>query len=170
MYAREENNEYISYNKLPKEVAILDDNGGVDEWVQLTPENCGEYGFKPLVYPTYNSRTHKRTTTIIEDGDNYTYEVVSLNKTLDDLKGELKHELKGYWKTAFSEGKPYTDYIKATNQTMPTDVETEIDSLYTLLDTIKTQINALDTIEDVLAYELPMDDIKEGLDYLRELI
>ena len=164
MYAREENNEIVKYNKLPKEVLVN------DEWVQLTSANCGQYGFKPLVQPTYNSRTHKRTTTIVADGDNYTFEVVSLNKTLDDLKSELGRELKGYWKEAFAEGKPYSDYLKATNQTMPTDVETEINNLYTLLGTIKAQIAALSTIDDAANYTLPMDDINKGLQYLRDLI
>ena len=165
MYARKENNEIVKHNKLPK---IFD--AAKDEHITLTDENCGAYGFKPLVQPNYNSRTHKRTTTIIADGDNYTFEVVSLNKTLDELKSELRLELKGYWKTAFNEGKPYSDYLKATNQTMPTDVEAKINSLYTLLGTIKAQIEALTTIEAAAAYQLPMDDINKGLQYLRDLI
>jgi len=164
MYAREENKEIVRYNKLPYEVFVN------DEWVQITEQNCGDYGFKPLVQPTYNTRTHKRTTEIIADGNNYTYKVESRGKTLEDLKSELRRELKGYWKTAFNEGKPYSDYLKATDQTMPSDVETKINALYGLLGTIKAQIAALSTVEDAGNYTFPMDDINEGLEYLRDLI
>ena len=163
-YAREENNEIVRYSTLPQEVFA---NG---EWVQITEQNCGDYGFKPLVLPQYNNRTHTRTQTIIADGDNYTFEVVSLGKSLEDLKSELRRELKGYWKTAFNEGKPYSDYLKATDQTMPTDVEAKINTLYGLLGTIKAQIAALSTVEDAGNYTFPMDDINEGLEYLRDLI
>ena len=165
MYAREENNEIVKYNKLPK---IFD--AAKDEHITLTADNCGAYGFKPLVQPTYNSRTHQRTTEIIADGENYTYKVESRGKTLDELKSELRRELKGYWKTAFNEGKPYSDYLKATDQTMPTDVETKINTLYGLLGTIKAQIAALSTVEDAGNYTFPMNDINEGLEYLRDLI
>lgn len=164
MYAREENNKIVRYNKLPYEVFVN------DEWVQLTEQNCGDYGFKPLVQPTYNSRTHQRTTEIIADGSNYTYKVESRGKTLEDLKSELRRELKSYWKIAFNEGKPYSDYLKATNQAMSTDVEAKINTLYGLLGTIKAQIASLSTVEDAGNYTFPMDDINEGLEYLRDLI
>lgn len=164
MYAREINNEIVRCSTLPKEVFAN------DEWVQLTEQNCGNYGFKPLVQPTYNTRTHKRTTEIIADGSNYTYKVESRGKTLEDLKSELRRELKGYWKTAFEEGKPYSDFLKATNQDMPSDVQTEINNAYTLLSTIKGQINALSTVEAAAAYEFPMTDINAALDYMRDLI
>jgi len=166
MYARKENNEIKRYNKLPKEIRIEAE----DRWVQLTEQNCAQYGFKPIEFPNYNTRTHKRTINLVETETGFTYEVVSLNKTLADLKKELFAELKGYWKTAFKEGKPYTDFLKATGQQMPSDVQTEIDKAYGLLSTIKAQIETLSTVEDAAAYELPMTEINAAIKYLKELI
>jgi len=164
MYAKQEDGNWKKYLQLPKEVFVN------DEWVKLTPYNCDDYGFKTLVNPTYNARTHERTNTIIEDGDVCTFEVVSLNKTVDNLKKELLAELKSYWKTAFEEGKPYSDYLKATNQNMPSDVETEINAAYTMLGTLKAQIKGITTMEAALAFKFPESDINEKLDYMRELI
>ena len=169
MYAKEENNEIVRYSTLPKQ--IRDSNGKLIMGVRNADEaTLKSLGFYPLVLPTYNAKTHERTSKIVWDTDKYTYEVVSLNKTVDDLKKELLAQLKSYWKTAFNEGKPYSDYLKATDQTMPTDVETKINTLYGLLGTIKAQIAALSTVEDAGNYTFPMDDINEGLEYLRDLI
>src|SRR5210317_1330562 len=134
MYAREENNKIVRYSKLPKQ--IRDSNGKLIMGVRNADEaTLKSLGFYPLVLPTYNAKTHERTSKIVWDTDKYTYEVVSLNKTVDNLKKELLAELKSYWKTAFEEGKPYSDYLKATNQNMPSDVETEINAAYTMLGT-----------------------------------
>lgn len=167
MYAREENNEIVRCNRLPKEVFIKAN----DEWVQLTEQNAGQYGFKPLVFPDYNSRTHKRTTNIVADGNNYTYEVVSLNKSLDDLKKELLLELKGYRKSAHDEGKQMDDYFKDVGRNDERQaLATKIGEFYQLHETTRAQIEALSTIEAAAAYQLPMTEINAALTYLRELI
>ena len=169
MYAREENNKIVRHSTLPKQVR--DSNGRLIMGVRNADSTTLEsLGFYPLVLPTYNAKTHKRTDNIVWDTDKYTYEVVSLNKSLADLKKELLAQLKGYWKTAFEEGKPYSDYLKATNQEMPSDVQTEINAAYTLLGTLKAQIKGLSTIEAAAAFTFPESDINEKLDYMRELI
>jgi len=169
MYAREENNKIVRYSTLPKQ--IRDSNGKLIMGVRNADEaTLKSLGFYPLVLPTYNAKTHERTSKIVWDTDKYTYEVVSLNKTVDNLKKELLAELKSYWKTAFEEGKPYSDYLKATNQNMPSDVETEINAAYTMLGTLKAQIKGITTMEAALAFKFPESDINEKLDYMRELI
>ena len=166
MYAKEENNEIVKYNKLPK---IFD--AAKDEHITLTADNCGAYGFKPLVQPTYNSRTHKRTTNIIADGANYTFEVVSLNKTLAQLKKELLLELQGYRRAAFDEGKHHHDYLKDTRRESELNsLKTKIGEFYQIHETTRAQIEALTTIEDAANYTLPMTDINAALTYLRELV
>jgi hypothetical protein len=166
MYAREENNEIVKYKRLPKEMF----DG--ENFYPITEQNATLHGFYPLVKIEFDWRTHKQTDVIEWDGANtrYTYALESLNPTTEDIKKILRANLKVYWKEAFAEGKPYTDFLKATNQTMPTDVETKINALYGLLATIKAQINALDNLQDALEYELPMNEINEGLEYLRDLI
>lgn len=169
MYARKENNEIVKYNKLPEEIGVKVD--GRTEWVTITEQNAADYGFKPLVQPTYNSRTHKRTTNIIEDGSNYTFEVVSLGKSLVDLKKELLLELKSHRTTAFEEGKHQHDYLKDTGRNNElSSLKTKIGEFYQLHETARAQIEALSTLAEAEAYELPMTDINAALTYLRELI
>lgn len=163
-YAREENNTIVVYHILPNTIR----DG--EKYVTITESNASDYGFKPLTIPEFDGRTHKRSGNIVATGAGYEYEVVSLNKTVEDFQEELNLRLKGYWKEAFAEGKPYMDYLTATSQSVPTDVQTKINALYGLLGTIKGQIAALSTVEEALAYEMPMTDINEGLEYLRKLI
>jgi hypothetical protein len=169
-YARQEGDKIVRYSTLPREITH---NGQIVMGIRSADyQTLAGYGFYPLVTPEFDSRTHKRSNLIQWDEtmQHFKYTVESLGVSLDDIKKQLRTRLKGYWKDAFQEGKPYSDFLKATNQTMPEDVEAKINALYGLLATIKGQINALDNLQDALDYELPMSDINEGLEYLRDLI
>ena len=166
MYARKENNEYKRYNKLPKEIRIEAE----DKWVQITEDNCAKYGFKDLVHPNYNPRTHKRTTEIVESGSKCTYKVESLNKTLANLKKELLLELRGYRQEAFNEGKHHHDYLKDTGRNSELNsLKTKIGEFYQLHETERAKVEALTTIDDAAEHELDMTAINSALTYLKEL-
>lgn len=142
MYAKKINNKIETYQKLPEELLID------DTWVKITEENARDYGFKEITMPEYNTLTHKRTLNIIENNGSFTYETVSLGKTIDELKTERIKELKEQAKQIVQE-LSFADVISK----LPSEAKTKFLA-------VKKSIDDETDISKVASMELPYEDIE----------
>jgi len=169
MYARNYKGKIETFNLPPEPLPT--DNGLVSGLRRAGADTLANYGIYPIVMPTFDSRTHKLGN-LIWDANNsvFTHELISLGATLDDIKQSLKRRLKEDWKYAESEARPYIDYMENNNNTIPTNIENNLKTIFDNMNSIKEEIQALSTLQEALDYEYPESQIKIGLEYVRDLI
>ena len=88
MLAIEINGEIKTFGTLPK--SWSDDNG-----LHLNIKDGSKYGFKEVVYPTFDSRIEELSNLHLE-GDVYTYDVIEkpIKETVAELKANKIQQLK----------------------------------------------------------------------------
>lgn len=168
-YARNYKGEIEVFNQPPK--ILITDSGSVMGLQNAGDSTLAEYGLYPVVPPSYDIRTHKLGDIIWDSGSlHWTYNLVSLNTSLNDIKSELKAKLKNAWKETEYEARPYINYKTENSQSIPSNIKTTLNNFYTLLNSTREDIQALSTLQEALDYNYPSSSIQTGLDYVRNLI
>lgn len=169
MYIKEEKDGTLSFiSRIPNSIKI--DNMILLGLDTASEEDQNKFGYFKFEQPDIDRRLFQATETLKKVGNRYTFETVARTFDLDKLKEDLLSQLKSYFKEAYSEGKPYTSRLEAKKKAPPTEIQTKISELYTLVENLTIEINNLDSIQSALDYRLPLETIDKALEFLRKLI
>ena len=148
MLAIEINGEIKTFGTLPK--SWSDDNG-----LHLNIKDGSKYGFKEVVYPTFDSRIEKLDNLHLE-GDVFTYDVVdrTIEGTLDELKANKVSQLKRMTSDKLSKTDWYIIREADSGQATPQSIKDERAALRTQSDSIEAEINALSTKKAVVLFDI----------------
>jgi hypothetical protein len=119
-------------------------------------------GFFNLVFPEFDSDTHKLGD-VYFDAENtfFTYPVIAIVlPSLEDAKVLKIEELKNAVKVLYLAVQGYITEKQIHGETIPVAVKDKIKSIRTKYQLIKSQINALTTVVEVIRLELPYTAIE----------
>lgn len=165
MKAIEINGNIKTYNRLPK--TWKDDNGVHLNFDKV--ENPQDYGFYDVVMPTYDSVT-QQISNLHFDGSVFTYDVTDkvFSQTLEEAKETKKQEVK----------KKAGDLLKVTDwyvirnadisAGIPENIAAERQDIRDKADAAELEIDALETIAEVLKYQIVLVEPIDILEPLTE--
>lgn len=151
MKAIEINGKIKTYNRLPKEYTV--DGTTIVNFDKV--EDASAYGFFDVVMPSYDSVT-QQISNLHFDGSVFTYDVTDkeFGQTLEQAKETKKSEVK----------KKAGDLLKVTDwyvirnadisAGIPENISTERADIRAKADAAELEIDALETIGDVLKYQI----------------
>ena len=151
MKAIEINGKIKTYNRLPKEYTV--DGTTIVNFDKV--EDASAYGFFDVVMPSYDSVT-QQISNLHFDGSVFTYDVTDkeFGQTLEEAKETKKSEVK----------KKAGDLLKVTDwyvirnadisAGIPENISTERADIRAKADAAELEIDALETIGDVLKYQI----------------
>jgi hypothetical protein len=153
MKAIEINGKIKTYNRLPK---TWDSNGTtINNFNKLSDKEAQDFGFFDVVMPTYDSVT-QQISNLHFDKDKFVYDVTDkvFSQTLDEAKDTKKSEVK----------KKAGDLLKVTDwyvirnadisAGIPENIATERADIRDKADASELEIDALETIAEVLKYQI----------------
>lgn len=151
MKAIEINGKIKTFNRLPK---TWEDENGVHLNFNKV-EDASAYGFFDVVMPTYDSVT-QQISNLHFDGSVFTYDVTDkeFGYTLDEAKANKKSEVK---KRAGDLLKPTDWYVVRLAERaieIPQEIKDERLAILDKSDAAELEIDALETIGDVLKYQI----------------
>ena len=148
MKAIEINGEIKTFGSVPKKWST--DNG-----LYLNIGDGSAFGFKDVVYPTFDSRIEKLDNLHLE-GDVFTYDVVdrTIEGTLDELKANKVSQLKRMTSDKLSKTDWYIIREADSGQATPQSIKDERAALRTQSDSIEAEINALSTKKAVVLFDI----------------
>tara|TARA_R110000868_G_scaffold403984_1_gene681746 strand:+ start:764 stop:1216 length:453 start_codon:yes stop_codon:yes gene_type:complete len=142
------NGEIKTFGSVPK--SWSDENG-----LHLNIKDGSKYGFKDVVYPTFDSRIEELSN-IRLDGDVYTYDVIDrlIKGTVAELKKQKISQLKQGVGDILSKTDWYIIREADSGEATPSDVRGERAALRTKSDTIEAEINVLTTKKAVVLFDI----------------
>ena len=142
------NGEIKTFGSVPK--SWSDENG-----LHLNIKDGSKYGFKDVVYPTFDSRIEELSN-IRLDGDVYTYDVIDrlIKGTVAELKEQKISQLKQGVGDILSKTDWYIIREADSGEATPSDVRGERAALRTKSDTIEAEINVLTTKKAVVLFDI----------------
>ena len=142
------NGEIKTFGSVPK--SWSDENG-----LHLNIKDGSKYGFKDLIYPTFDSRIEELSNLHL-DGDIYTYDVIDkpIKETLAKLKEQKISQLKIRVGDMLSETDWYIIRESDSGEATPADIRGERTALRTKSDSIEAEINALTTKKAVVLFDI----------------
>ena len=148
MLAIEINGGIKKFGTLPK--SWSDDNG-----LHLNIKDGSKYGFKEVVYPTFDSRIEELSNLHL-DGDVFTYDVIEkpIKETLAELKEQKVSELKSIIGGKLSQTDWYVIRQADAGTDIPQDIKDDRAALRTASDLIEAEINALSTKKAVVLFDI----------------
>ena len=148
MKAIEINGEIKTFGRVPK--TWSDENG-----LHLNIGDGSAFGFKDVVYPTYDARVQELTNLHL-DGDVYTYDVIEMpvKETLAELKANKISQLKSTVGNKLSETDWYIIREADSGEATPQSIKDDRAALRTQSDTIEAEINALTTKKSVVLFDI----------------
>ena len=148
MLAIEINGEIKTFGTLPK--SWSDDNG-----LHLNIKDGSKYGFKEVVYPTFDSRIEELSNLHLE-GDVYTYDVIEkpIKETVAELKANKIQQLKSIVGNKLSQTDWYIIREADSGETTPQSIKNDRAALRTQSDSIEAEINALSTKKAVVLFDI----------------
>ena len=151
MKAIEINGKVKTFNRLPK--TWEDENGVHLNFDKI--ENPQDFGFFDVVMPTYDSVT-QQISNLHFDGDKFVYDVTDkeFSQTLEQAKETKKSEVK---KKAGDLLKPTDWYVVRLAERaveIPQEIKDERQAILDKSDAAELEIDALETIAEVLKYQI----------------
>ena len=148
MKAIEINGEIKTFARLPK--SWSDDNG-----LHLNIKDGSAYGFKDVVYPTFDGRIEELSNLHL-DGDVYTYDVIDkpIKETVAELKEQKITELKSLASRKLSQTDWYIIREADSGEATPDAIRGERAAIRTKSDSIEAEINALTTKKAVVLFDI----------------
>ena len=129
-----------------------------------------QHGFYDVVTPEYDSVTQELGT-LVYDSDEKNHVTFLVNDIilplLEDAKTSKIEELKNAVKDLYATVQNYITEKQIHGETIPVAVKDKIKSIRTKYLLIKSQINALTTVVEVIKFELPyeaIESLKEQLE------
>lgn len=158
MYARNEKNKIVYYSDLPKK--IKDEEGRtLMNLKKLTDEELETYGFYPVEIPDINPFFQE----YLDDWKlenkkyirKYQDKTIKTSESIDFLNVEFKkHCVEIYYHIKF-----YEEIMSKKQQSIPSEVNTQISNFYQFVIQEQNKINALKKKEDFISYSLPLNEI-----------
>ena len=164
MKAIEINGNIKTYNRLPK--TWKDDNGVHLNFDKV--ENPQDYGFYDVVMPTYDSVT-QQISNLHFDGSVFTYDVTDkvFSQTLEEAKETKKQEVKAMAYKLLQPTDWYGIRLAINGIALPENITDERNEIIRKSDIAEVEIDALETIAEVLKYQIvlvePIDPLGDEL-------
>ena len=164
MKAIEINGNIKTYNRLPK--TWKDDNGVHLNFDKV--ENPQDYGFYDVVMPTYDSLT-QQISNLHFDGSVFTYDVTDkvFSQTLEEAKETKKQEVKAMAYKLLQPTDWYGIRLAINGIALPENITNERNEIIRKSDIAEIEIDALETIAEVLKYQIvlvePIDILGDEL-------
>jgi hypothetical protein len=151
MKAIEINGNIKTYNRLPK--TWKDDNGVHLNFDKV--ENPQDYGFYDVVMPTYDSVT-QQISNLHFDGSVFTYDVTDkvFTQTLEEAKETKKQEVKAMAYKLLQPTDWYGIRLAINGIALPENITNERNEIIRKSDIAEVEIDALETIAEVLKYQI----------------
>ncbi len=161
MKARLESNQIRSYNKLPSRYRseTLNIAGGFNKMpIQIHEQE----GFFNLITPDFDFDIQKLGEVYFDEETKvFTYPLIAIVfPSLDAAKTTKIRELKDAVKDLYTAIQSYITEKQIHGETIPVAVKNKIKSIRTKYLLIKSQINALTTVVEVIKFELPYEAIE----------
>jgi hypothetical protein len=148
MKAIEINGEIKTFSRVPK--TWTDENG-----LHLNIGDGSAFGFKDVVYPTFDSRIEKLENLHLER-DVYTYDVIEMpiKETLAELKANKVSELKSTVGLELSKTDWYIIREADSGEATPQSIKNDRATLRAESNAIEAEINALSTKKAVVLFDI----------------
>ena len=148
MKAIEINGEIKTFGSVPKKWST--DNG-----LYLNIGDGSAFGFKDIVYPTFDSRIEELTNLHL-DGNVYTYDVIDkpIKETVAELKEQKIADLKQNIGSKLAKTDWYIIRESDNGEATPQSIKDERATLRTQSDSIEAAINALTTKKAVVLFDI----------------
>ncbi len=132
------------------------------------------FGFYPVVEPNYDPK-RQRLGNLVFDADNeqFVYELVDINHNIDDIKEQLKSDLKLVMQEIsglVSEIKNIYDPLSITPENLPDEFKQKTQRIAPLHNSILSNIEALDDIDIALEFIVCNEEVEGFLENLRAFL
>lgn len=164
MKAKEINGKIKTYNRLPKDYVV--DGTTIVNFNKLTDAEAEAYGFYNVFMPTYDSVTQQISNLhFVEAESVFTYDVTDkvFTQTLEEAKETKKSEVKKMANKLLSPTDWYIIRLAERQVAIPTDVEESRQSILIKSGEAEDAIDALETIAEVLKYQIVLVEPIEPL-------
>lgn len=153
MKARLENGNIKTYNRVPRDINI--DGTTIVGFNKLSSEELKEYGFYDVVMPSYDSVT-QQISNLHFDGNVFVYDVTDkeFSQDLDTYKANRIKEVKSTAKKLLDPTDWYVWRLAERAIDIPQEIKDERLAILDKSDAAELEIEALETIAEVLKYQI----------------
>ncbi len=141
---------------------------------QQSDEIHESFGFYTVVEPKYNTKLQRLGELVFNDENKvFEYTIEDINYNLDELKQGLKDELKGLINEVsgiVARIKTIYNPLDLTPENVPEDFKTLVQQLVPIKTRVIADIDALETIEDVLDFKVYSNEANQYLTALNSFL